>query len=39
VTRRKHAARAQVDNPAMYKARAIGDLPINGERLPADGFF
>ena len=26
-------------NPAMYKARAIGDLLINGERLPANGFF
>jgi alkylation response protein AidB-like acyl-CoA dehydrogenase len=26
-------------NPAMYKARALGDLRINGERLPANGFF
>jgi alkylation response protein AidB-like acyl-CoA dehydrogenase len=26
-------------NPAMYKARAIGDLLVNGERLPANGFF
>lgn len=26
-------------NPAMYKARAIGDLLINDERLPANGFF
>jgi alkylation response protein AidB-like acyl-CoA dehydrogenase len=26
-------------NPAMYKARAIGELLINGERLPANGFF
>jgi hypothetical protein len=22
-----------------YKARALGDLRINGERLPANGFF
>ena len=26
-------------NPAMYKARAIGDLLINEQRLPANGFF
>jgi alkylation response protein AidB-like acyl-CoA dehydrogenase len=26
-------------NPAMYKARAIGDLLINDTRLPANGFF
>ncbi len=26
-------------NPAMYKARALGDLRINGEPLPANGFF
>jgi alkylation response protein AidB-like acyl-CoA dehydrogenase len=26
-------------NPAIYKARALGDLLINGERLPANGFF
>lgn len=26
-------------NPAMYKARALGDLAINGERLPTNGFF
>jgi alkylation response protein AidB-like acyl-CoA dehydrogenase len=26
-------------NAAMYKARAIGDLLINGERLPTNGFF
>lgn len=26
-------------NPAMYKARAIGDLLINERRLPANGFF
>jgi alkylation response protein AidB-like acyl-CoA dehydrogenase len=26
-------------NPAMYKARALGDLRINGTRLPANGFF
>jgi alkylation response protein AidB-like acyl-CoA dehydrogenase len=26
-------------NPAMYKARAIGDLLVNERRLPANGFF
>ncbi|MEN3281725.1 MAG: hypothetical protein V7607_2865 [Solirubrobacteraceae bacterium] len=26
-------------NPAIYKARAIGDLLINDERLPTNGFF
>jgi alkylation response protein AidB-like acyl-CoA dehydrogenase len=26
-------------NPAMYKARAIGDLLINDAQLPANGFF
>lgn len=26
-------------NPAIYKARAIGDLLVNGERLPTNGFF
>ena len=26
-------------NPAMYKARAVGDLLVNGTRLPANGFF
>ena len=26
-------------NPAMYKARALGDLLLSGERLPANGFF
>jgi len=26
-------------NAAMYKARAVGDLLINEERLPANGFF
>jgi alkylation response protein AidB-like acyl-CoA dehydrogenase len=26
-------------NPAMYKARAIGDLLVNEQRLPANGFF
>jgi alkylation response protein AidB-like acyl-CoA dehydrogenase len=26
-------------NPAMYKARALGDLAINGARLPTNGFF
>lgn len=26
-------------NPAMYKARAVGDLLVNGRRLPANGFF
>jgi alkylation response protein AidB-like acyl-CoA dehydrogenase len=26
-------------NPAMYKARAIGDLLINEQRLPTNGFF
>jgi alkylation response protein AidB-like acyl-CoA dehydrogenase len=26
-------------NPAMHKARALGDLLINGERLPANGWF
>lgn len=26
-------------NAAMYKARAIGDLLINDERLPSNGFF
>ncbi|MDO8211674.1 acyl-CoA dehydrogenase family protein [Conexibacter sp. CPCC 206217] len=26
-------------NTAMYKARAIGDLLINEERLPTNGFF
>ncbi len=26
-------------NPASFKARAIGDLLVNGRRLPANGFF
>lgn len=26
-------------NPAIYKARAIGDLLINEQRLPTNGFF
>jgi alkylation response protein AidB-like acyl-CoA dehydrogenase len=26
-------------NPAIYKARALGDLLVNGEPLPANGFF
>jgi alkylation response protein AidB-like acyl-CoA dehydrogenase len=26
-------------NPAMYKARALGDLLINGQALPDNGFF
>jgi alkylation response protein AidB-like acyl-CoA dehydrogenase len=26
-------------NPAMYKARAIGDLLVNEQRLPTNGFF
>jgi alkylation response protein AidB-like acyl-CoA dehydrogenase len=26
-------------NPAMYKARAIGDLLINEQRLAGNGFF
>jgi alkylation response protein AidB-like acyl-CoA dehydrogenase len=26
-------------NPTVYKARAIGDLAINAEPLPANGFF
>jgi alkylation response protein AidB-like acyl-CoA dehydrogenase len=26
-------------NPTVYKARAIGDLAINGTPLPANGFF
>ena len=26
-------------NPAAYKAKAIGDLRVNGTRLPANGFF
>lgn len=26
-------------NPAVYKARAIGNYLINGERLPSNGFF
>lgn len=26
-------------NPASYKARAVGDLLVNGTALPANGFF
>jgi alkylation response protein AidB-like acyl-CoA dehydrogenase len=26
-------------NPAIYKARAVGDLLVNGTRLPSNGFF
>ncbi|MBI2803205.1 MAG: hypothetical protein HYX63_23545 [Gammaproteobacteria bacterium] len=26
-------------NPTVYKARAIGDYVVNGEHLPANGFF
>ena len=26
-------------NPAAYKAKAIGDLRVNGTPLPANGFF
>jgi alkylation response protein AidB-like acyl-CoA dehydrogenase len=26
-------------NPTIYKARAVGDYVLNGERLPINGFF